>query len=178
MILTVLLLATAAGADQMMIEDFNEDASERWRYTSDRVMGGISEGSAGVGQEDGSTFAQLRGTVSTANNGGFIQIRTSLTTPLSADAEGIVLRVRGNGERYFVHLGHAEARRPWQFYQAPFETTEEWQTVSLPWSAFKPQGGLSPTFQSTDIRSLGLVAYGADYEAALDVDWVAVQMPE
>lgn len=174
MILTLLLMATAAGAEQMLIEDFNDDARERWRYTSDRVMGGVSDGSAGLGREGDMTFAQLRGTVSTANNGGFIQIRTTLAETLPDTTKGVSLRLRGNGARYYIHLGPVTARRPWQYYQASFETDGTWQDIALPWAAFAPQGGLSAQFRPSDIRSLGIVAYGADYEAALDVDWVAI----
>ena len=172
MILTLLLLAAPVVAEPMLIEDFSEGAERRWRYVSDRVMGGISDGGAGIGTQDGVTYAQLRGTVSTANNGGFIQIRQDLQTRLPAEATGIALRVRGNGATYYVHVRPDAARRPWQFYQAAFETTSDWRDVTLPWSVFKPQGGLDGAFAPADIRSIGIVAYGADYEAVLDVDWV------
>jgi len=74
----LLLLAAPVMADPMLIDDFSDGAENRWRYTSDQVMGGVSEGGASLGAEDGITFAQLRGMVSTANNGGFIQIRQDL----------------------------------------------------------------------------------------------------
>ena len=175
MILTLLLIAAPALANPMLIEDFSEGAETRWRYTSDRVMGGISDGGASLGKEDGTTFAQLRGNVSTANNGGFIQIRQDLQTPFSPETSGLSLRVRGNGATYYVHLRPDFSRRPWQFYQTAFPTTPDWQEVALPWSAFAPQGGLKGSFTPPDIRSLGIVAYGADYEAILDVDWIAVE---
>jgi len=155
-----------------MIDDFLDGAETRWRYTSDRVMGGVSDGSAGLGSEDGVTFAQLRGTVSTANNGGFIQIRQELAKRIAPDATGIRLRVRSNGARYYIHLRPDAARRPWQYFQAGFDSTEDWQEVMLPWDAFAPNGGLSGGFAPENIRSLGIVAYGTDYEAALDVDWI------
>ena len=170
--LILLLLAAPAMAEPMLIDDFSTGAEDRWRYTSDRVMGGISDGGAGLGAEDGISFAQLRGTVSTANNGGFIQIRQDLASPLPKDATGITLRMRGNGETYYIHLRSSASRRPWQYYQAAFKSTENWQQVTLLWSAFEPQGGLEARFSPEDIRSLGIVAYGADYEAALDIDWI------
>lgn len=173
MILTMLLLAAPVMADPMLIEDFSDDAETRWRYTSDRVMGGVSDGRAGIGSADGVSFAQLRGTVSTANNGGFIQIRQDLATRLPADATGISLRVRGNGDTYYVHVRPDASRRPWQYYQAAFRSSADWQDILLPWAAFKPQGGLDARFAPTDIHSLGIVAFGANYEAVLDVDWIA-----
>lgn len=173
MILTLLLLAAPAVADPMLIDDFSDGAETRWRYVSDRVMGGISDGGASIGASDGVTYAQLRGMVSTANNGGFIQLRQDLDTRLPAEAIGITLRARGNGATYYIHIRPDAARRPWQFYQAAFETSTDWQEIILPWSAFKPQGGLDAAFAPSDLRSIGIVAYGADYEASLDVDWIA-----
>ncbi len=169
---TLLLMAAPALADPMLIDDFSQGAETRWRYISDRVMGGVSDGRAGIGSEDAISFAQLRGTVSTANNGGFIQIRQDLATRLPVDATGIALRVRGNGAAYYVHIRPDASQRPWQYYQAAFETSADWQDIVLPWSTFKPQGGLNARFVPTDIRSVGIVAYGADYEALLDVDWI------
>jgi hypothetical protein len=110
--------------------------------------------------------------VSTANNGGFIQIRQALAQPLPEDATGLQLRVRGNGATYYIHMRPQSSRRPWQFLQAAFETSQTWETVSLPWSAFSPQGGLGADFTPQDITSLGIVAYGADFEALLDIDWI------
>jgi hypothetical protein len=172
MMLILLLLSVPEKAEPMLIDDFSTGSEDRWRYTSDRVMGGVSDGNAGLGLEDGVTFVQLRGTVSTANNGGFIQIRQDLATLLPSDASGIQLRMRGNGATYYIHLRPKASRRPWQYYQAAFESSENWQEVTLPWSAFQPQGGLEARFSPDDIRSLGIVAYGADYEAELDIDWI------
>lgn len=157
----------------MLIDDFSAGAESRWRFISDRVMGGVSDGTTSLDTQDGITFARLRGTVSTANNGGFIQIRQDLQTSLPAQATGIALKVRGNGAAYYIHLRPAVSRRPWQYYQAAFETTVEWQEITLPWSAFKARGGLGPQFVPTDINSVGIVAYGADYEAVLDIAWIA-----
>ena len=176
-IFALLLCAAPVMADPMLIDDFSGGADNRWRYTSDRVMGGVSDGGAGIGVAGDIRFAQLRGTVSTANNGGFIQIRQDLAQPLPGDAAGITLRVRGNGADYYIHLRPTNSRRPWQYYQAGFTTTADWQTVTLPWTAFIPQGGLATGFAPEDIRSIGIVAYGADYEALLDVDWIGTVAP-
>ncbi|MGJ8623239.1 MAG: CIA30 family protein [Yoonia sp.] len=175
--MTLLLMAAPAMAEPMLIEDFSSGAENRWRYISDQVMGGVSEGKAGLESEGATAFVQLRGTVSTANNGRFIQIRQELSPRLPADAAGISLRVRGNGAKYYIHLRPDASRRPWQYFQASFATTPTWQVVTLPWSAFAPQGGLSDGFAPQDIRSIGIVAYGADFEASLDVDWIGTLDP-
>lgn len=171
----LLLWATATGAEPMQLDDFSPASAQRWQYVSDQVMGGVSEGRAFVAQEDGISFAQLRGTVSTANNGGFIQIRRNLTSPLSADSTGLQLSQRGNGEAYYLHLQTNQSRRPWQFYQARFDSSDDWQTVTLPWESFQPKGrGLDAQLSPQDITGIGIVAYGRDYEASLDVRSVSV----
>ncbi|NNK78404.1 MAG: NADH ubiquinone oxidoreductase, partial [Litoreibacter sp.] len=76
-----------------------------------------------------------------------------------------------NGERYFIHLRTGATLLPWQYYQAPFESSTDWQTVEIPFDAFKPSGRLLPGRIKPDgVQSIGLVAYGRDHEADL---WVS-----
>ncbi|HSG56127.1 MAG TPA: CIA30 family protein, partial [Paracoccaceae bacterium] len=105
---------------------------DSWTYVSDQVMGGVSEGRARIGTVDGQPVLHLTGQVSTANRGGFIQARVTLDSPPPEKASGVVLRVRGNGEGYFVHLRTAGTVLPWQYYQAPFPTTPDWAEVRIP----------------------------------------------
>jgi hypothetical protein len=157
--------ATAALGELAMQKDL-QDATERtWTYLADNVMGGVSKGASGIASEDGVRFVRLTGEVSTENNGGFIQVRTKPDPP-DADAQGLVLKVRGNGERYFIHLRTRSTRLPWQYYQAGFDTGPEWQEVRLPWSAFERSGRMMPARVSPEtIRSVGLVAFGKDHTA-------------
>lgn len=158
------VLATPAKATSMRpITDFT------WRYAADTVMGGVSSGRGWV--EDG--ILRLQGTVSTANNGGFIQVRTDLPGGLSADA--VHLRVRGNGARYFVFLRSVHSTRPWLSYRAGFATTADWADVTLPLAAFRPSRDPLPAqIRAEDVRSLGIVAYGQDFEADISVSHIAV----
>ena len=48
----------------------------QWAYLADTVMGGISEGTAQFEDQGTSQVIRLSGEVSTANNGGFIQVRS------------------------------------------------------------------------------------------------------
>jgi hypothetical protein len=169
----LLLAATAAApaaAQDMILDKFGEGASGRWRFFADTVMGGVSSGKVEFLREDGVSFARMTGTVSTANNGGFIQFRTEVRGRVPNEAEGVRLVVRGNGERYFVHLRTASMLLPWQYYQASFQAGPSWREVRLPFSAFKPSGSmLAATPSPGSIKSLGIVAYGRDYEALVDV---------
>lgn len=137
-----------------------------WRYVADTVMGGVSQGQAVL---EG-TMLRLTGSVSTANNGGFIQMRTDLPEGVPSRTTHIHLRVRGNGEAYFVHLRSVHSQRPWQSYRARFLTSADWQDIALPLSEFSPsRDSLPDQIAAADIRSLGLVAYGRDHVADLSV---------
>lgn len=136
-----------------------------WTFLADTVMGGVSRGQARLETADGVTFVRLTGRVSTENRGGFVQVRTALPDGLPGDAAALRIRVRGNGERYFLHL-RADGLRPWQFWQAGFDTGPDWREVTLPLAAFAARGGLPPgPPRPAAIRSLGLAAYGRDHAA-------------
>jgi len=150
-----------------MQRDFVSQAETPWRFFSDQVMGGVSEGRA---EATDAGAIRLSGQVSTANRGGFVQVRTDLETRLPDSARGLALEVRGNGERYFVHLRTTGTRLPWQYYQAGFETSAEWQEVRLPFDAFAASGRLRGRHpRPQDVTSIGLVAYGRDHVADVEV---------
>ncbi len=162
--------ATGAMADPVTLDDFGNGASGRWRFFADTVMGGVSTGKVDFLSEKGVTFARMSGAVSTANNGGFIQFRTDLAGRVPEGATGVLLVARGNGERYFVHLRTSAMLLPWQYYQAGFSTGPGWREVRLPFSSFKPSGrGLAGAPDPSTLRSVGIVAYGRDHEARIDV---------
>jgi hypothetical protein len=166
-----LLLPLIARAEMTDLPRLIPDAS--WTYVSDRVMGGVSDGQARIETVDGAPALRLTGQVSTANRGGFIQARVTLDTPLPATTQGIVLRLRGNGEGYFLHLRTGGTVLPWQYYQAPVATTPDWAEVRIPLVAFKPSGNLlRGTPRADALRSIGIVAYGRDHTADVTVQWI------
>jgi hypothetical protein len=162
-------LSSSALADAL-IDDFSNNPAQRWRFFADTVMGGVSSGKVEFLKESGAGFARMTGTVSTANNGGFIQFRTDLATPPPAGAKGVRLVARGNGERYFVHLRTSLTLLPWQYYQAAFETSKDWREVRLPLEAFKASGRMLPGLvKAGSIKSVGIVAFGRDHEVLVEV---------
>lgn len=153
-----------------MIEDFTMQPETRWRFFTDQVMGGVSTGRATFLQENGRPFARMTGNVSTANRGGFIQMRLDLATPPPQGTTGLRLLVRGNTQRYFVHLRTKGTMLPWQYYQAGFDVSEEWQEVRLPLAEFAPSGALLRNVpDAARLTSVGIVAYGRDHDAQIDV---------
>lgn len=169
---------SALGPTAVLLEDFKSDAQNRWEFIADTVMGGVSSGSVQFLSDNGQPVLRLTGTVSTANNGGFIQARLPLeqtaTHPLPDSARGIWLKTRGNGQKYFVHIRTNGTILPWQYYQAEFEATREWQMIELPWASFKPSGGLSGSLLrdvpvANEVKSIAIVAFGRDHDADVEV---------
>lgn len=157
-------------ADEVSTEDFMMQSDPRWRFFTDQVMGGLSSGSVAFITEDGQTFARMTGRVSTANRGGFIQMRLDLSTPPPEDATGVRLVVRGNDQRYFVHLRTGGTALPWQYYQAGFDVTQAWTEVRLPFAEFAASGAmLRREPRPGSLRSLAVVAYGRDHDALIEV---------
>jgi len=135
-----------------LIEDFTMQPETRWRFFTDQVMGGVSTGGVTFAQEDGLNFARMTGRVSTANRGGFIQMRLDLASPPPEGTTGVRLVLRGNDQRYFVHLRTGGTLLPWQYYQAGFAVTESWTEVRLPLDAFTASGELLRVVRSPPIR--------------------------
>jgi hypothetical protein len=142
----------------------------RWRFFTDGVMGGVSTGRLEIVEEDGLSHARMTGQVSTANRGGFIQMRMALDVPPPADAAGVRLTVRGNGARYFVHLRTTGTVLPWQFYQAGFDAPTAWTEIRLPFGDFRAAGGfLRAPPRPGSVTSLAVAAYGRDHVAEVEV---------
>lgn len=176
---TISVLLAAAGAPplsaaEVTIEDFAMQPETRWRIFTDGVMGGVSTGQV-VFQRDGERpHARMTGRVSTANRGGFIQMRLDSPSPPPEGSTGVRLVVRGNDQRYFVHLRTTGTVLPWQYYQAGFEVTRSWTEVRLPFDAFVASGSLLRNkVRPSSLTSLAVVAYGRDHEAEIDVREVA-----
>ena len=140
-----------------------------WVFFSDQVMGGRSEGKAKVFTNAEPQFIRLEGNVTTANNGGFIQIRTSVSG-LTEKLKGISLKIRGNGERYYVFIRTAGTMLPWQYYKADFLTKREWSEVHIEFKSFiRSSAWLGQKILPEKIKSIGIVAFGRDHKALIDV---------
>ncbi|MEJ2214625.1 MAG: CIA30 family protein, partial [Gammaproteobacteria bacterium] len=140
---------------------------DNMRLVTDNVMGGVSRGEVKWSDQDEVQCLSLTGDVSTENNGGFIQAAMDID---SNDAEsltiedGVILKVRGNGERYNVHLRTSNLWFPWQAYRATFETDENWQTITIAFKNFIPYK-TSSQLKPEKIKRIGIVAIGRDFKA-------------
>ena len=142
----------------------------QWVYLTDRVMGGISEGTAQFEDQGIDQVIRLSGEVSTANNGGFIQVRSPVLWEAAKGKTGIRLTVKGNGDQYFLHIRSTDTRLPWHYYQHSFQASGAWSEISLPFEDFEKSSTLlRATLGQSKIKTIGIVAYGKDYSADVSV---------
>lgn len=126
--------------------DFTTAADVDASIVNDGVMGGRSSSTFEV---DGGGFAVFSGTVSLENNGGFASVRLPIPAGAMTGATHLVLRVRGDGQRYQARL-RAGRRYDGIAFAAGFGTSAgEWVTVEVPLDGFQP------TFRGYRPRGVG-----------------------
>ena len=161
--------------DQISIP-FTEENARYWQYISDQTMGGVSDGQAILDKEGDMIFAKLTGNVSTANNGGFIQIRTNFSfvdlINTNKDLKGVLLNTKGNGETYHIFIRTSEDRSYRDFYSATFTANDNWEIVDLPFTKFKHRYS-NRSLDGNDIRTFGIVAYGRDFYSDVSVSEIS-----
>lgn len=166
-------LTSTIWSEQIVLDDFSESSNLQWDYLSDQVMGGVSQGKLQIVIKETQSYAQLSGEVSTENNGGFIQFRASLSDVDKSNIKGIYLKVRGNNQKYYVHLRTKGTLFPWQYYQSEFDVQAQWELIKLPLDSFVASSGwLRKRIKSTSIKSMGIVAFGRDHKADVSVSEV------
>ena len=157
--------------------------AKEWKYQSDQVMGGVSEGDASLVQDGDMFFFRLTGDVSTRNNGGFVQFRSKISLfnkpemfqlihnadKDGQELEGVRLKVRGNGERYHVMIRTYSTWSPSDYYYHTFDTSPDWQQVDLPFSEFRRSKSGDMDLGADQMRDFAVVAYGRDFKSDVSV---------
>ena len=147
----------------------SENSSKKWEFVSDKVMGGISEGKLEILKDKKNNFLRLSGFVSTENNGGFIQIKSNFDID-EDNFNGIRIKARGLPSEYFVHIRTSFLLLPWQYYSGKFVVSEVWEDHEILFEDFEKSNFYQPSlFSSSDIKSIGFVAFGKNFEAQLDI---------
>tara|TARA_X000000368_G_scaffold395237_1_gene362518 strand:+ start:229 stop:783 length:555 start_codon:yes stop_codon:yes gene_type:complete len=154
------------GKEKQIHIPFSEENAKYWQYISDQTMGGVSNGQAILEKDGDMFFARLIGNVSTANNGGFIQLRSTLSFVNLIDnkksIKGVRINTRGNGETYHIFIRTSTTKSYRDFYSATFVADKEWKIIDLPFQKFKHRFS-NKSLDGNDIRTFGLVAYGRDF---------------
>ena len=147
----------------------SENSSKKWEFVSDKVMGGISEGKFEILKDKKNNFLRLSGSVSTENNGGFIQIKSNFDID-EDNFNGIRIKARGLPSEYFVHIRTSFLLLPWQYYSGKFVVSDVWEDHEILFKDFEKSNFYQPSlFSSSDIKSIGFVAFGKNFEAQLDI---------
>ncbi|WP_419174263.1 CIA30 family protein [Desulfosediminicola sp.] len=121
---------------EMVLFDFENPVDlQDWLVVNDGVMGGLSRGE--IIRTDSGT-AVFQGILLLENNGGFSSTRT-LHLPYRLDGfDGIVLRVRGDGNTYQFRL-RLDGSFDGVAYRYKFQTeADKWTTVEVPFSECVP----------------------------------------
>mmetsp|Transcript_2912 Transcript_2912/g.6291 ORF Transcript_2912/g.6291 Transcript_2912/m.6291 type:complete len:293 (+) Transcript_2912:188-1066(+) len=174
---------TISGVIDDMSDPFPFTSSgSQWQGITDRVMGGVSNGSLSRETIGGKLANVLRGNVSLENDGGFIQMATDLSLEPNVDVfvdaleyDGVELEVycEGTGveEEFNVHLRTPACERQNSSYRSTFPIRPgQWATVRLPWSGFEGYGpGPDGSPFMASIRRLGVVSIGEAKEVVLAV---------
>ncbi len=192
---TITACATITSRSEEVLRfPFKADSGKSWRYISDRVMGGVSEGEVEMHQDGEKVFARLTGNVSTENRGGFIQLNSSsswFNRPVMIQSlrnsakdgkklNGVRLNVRGNGETYYIFIQTNETRSVSDHYRASFVADNDWGMIELPFDQFVRKRTnfdgsditIDTKLEAKNIRGFGIVAYGRDFTADLSVSTV------
>jgi hypothetical protein len=166
------MLPAASMIDDLSRDDLVATVGTRWQLVTDRVMGGVSQGTLYREIVAGRPALRMRGDVSLDNNGGFVQMALDLVPDgglVDASAwRGIELDVMGNDEEYGLHLRTDAVRRPLQSYRRSFRAGAAWQTVQLPFADFTPHR-IEVPLDVGRLRRIGLVAIGRAFAADLAV---------
>jgi hypothetical protein len=114
----------------MTIFNFNSSSDiSNWQILDDVVMGGRSDGHFKVNSEG---YGEYTGKVSLENNGGFSSLRHYFNTVDSDDFSKFKLRIKGDGKTYQFRVKDKRNQR--YSYIFKFNTTNEWQTIEIPFS--------------------------------------------
>lgn len=175
---SVIAFLPAIAVGQESVAEFTPGESEKldWRIVDDGVMGGLSQGKREIGKDG---ILRFFGTLSLENNGGFSSLRTGDVKLDLSGADGVVLRVKGDGRTYQLRFStDAEYRGREMSFQAGFSTSKgEWTEVKVPFKRFLGTWrGIEladKAFDPAKIRRIGLQL--ADKNAGafeLHVDWI------
>lgn len=148
------------------------DIEPHWEYVADQVMGGVSEGHLYQELFRGRMAYVLRGNVSLANNGGFIQMASDLrSNGASFDAsawDGLELDVCGNEELYDVRLRTDQLTRPWQSFRAEITAMHDWRTIRIGFDAFMAHK-TEVVFDPQQLKRIGVLAIGREFDALIAI---------
>lgn len=143
----------------------------KWQFFTDRVMGGKSSGNVNIDVIKDKKSYHMNGNVTTANNGGFIQMRAKIDPPIpNNNYSGVYVLSCGNNLKYAIHLRTNYTKLPWQYYSSKFIAYNEWKRIELPFDNFGQSNFYQPKkFYYNKIRTIGVVAGFDNFQANIAI---------
>ena len=141
-----------------VIQDFTKDNKlTNWFIVNDDVMGGISSCNFYI---DKNGYAIFKGTISTAYNGGFASIRYNAYDIQTKNKSFIELLLKGDNKKYQLRI--KANNRDYQSYVFSFETSDEWETITIPikemYASFRGRRLNMKNFDGSSISQISILA--------------------
>lgn len=148
------------------------DITPEWECVTDTVMGGVSTASLRRETYAGRAAWVLRGDVSLANNGGFVQMAGDLApSGQVCDArtwDGVAIDICGNDAAYDLRLRTDQLRRPWESFRAELIADRAWSQVRVPFAAFQAHKH-NIVFDAGHLTRIGVLGIGRVFTAEIAV---------
>ncbi|MFT5234606.1 MAG: hypothetical protein ACI9UK_001915 [Candidatus Krumholzibacteriia bacterium] len=129
------VLASDAPAPQDPVDVVSFKSDAQWLVVNDGVMGGLSESSLRLTEQESGTFS---GELSLENNGGFASVRTMAIAQNLSSYSGLKIRVKGDGRKYQLRL-RIDNLLDGGAYRSIFETQGGvWETIVIEFDQFQP----------------------------------------
>ncbi len=170
----IFIAESVMAEDTKILEQFDGTQQKlNWQAVNDGVMGGRSKGNFNLKEPSSLLFS---GAISLENNGGFSSIRSFGSTYDLSRFEGISLRVRGDGRKYYLTARSGGGRT--LAYWSPIQPEKgKWLTVNVPFTSFYATsfGRRIPVIKlnTKKVTSIGFMLY--DKKAGqfeLEIDWI------
>jgi hypothetical protein len=172
----LLLLGLAMLTNASSLFDFHKSCDiSKWNIIDDVVMGGRSSGSFHLNENGNGVF---KGIVSLENNGGFSSVRYRFAAKDVSPYESIVVRLKGDGKRYQLRVKSDKFDQ--HSYICHFQTSGEWETISVPWSSMYPAfRGFrlnKANFPGEVMEEIGfLIGNKTTEDFKLEIDWISLK---
>jgi monofunctional biosynthetic peptidoglycan transglycosylase len=143
----------------MLIDFTDKKAGHQMNVVNDGVMGGLSQGTIEMTQNDSLLF---KGNISLQNNGGFSSFRIAGKLWDLSAWKGVEILVKGDGRTYGLRATTDEKfLRSSVSFTADFKTVkDEWVKLQIPFSKMKASWRgrkLDRNFDPAQIKGLGII---------------------
>ncbi|MBQ0815569.1 MAG: CIA30 family protein [Marinobacter sp.] len=152
--------------DEQLIDVYRArpDVSSPWTVISDQVMGGVSSAALQQDNRHSSPCACLTGRTRLDNNGGFVQMKLEIEPSwLNADYRGLFVELCGEEHDYNLHVKTNQLIKPWQSFRCTLPVEPQWTRFIVPYEQLRAHR-TSAELQPADIRSVAVVAIGAEFD--------------